>query len=228
MKKQLSLRSKSSKVYDTQHSYHFIQMRGPKLKGYAEMAVIRRDPSYIEQPGEFTYSSESHSHSQDRDSHSNDLDSHSNTHQKLSNHALSADSQAVTVGAGGTSSQGGSLQGGKYSPKLRQAFLGESSGGSTSISAHGELERDHAAPLSPTSPVSRGSCSSQTGLISEGGDDEHISRSMYSHSDVGDYNKRGVVFKEGRGHLRTSEKYGKLSSSSSNSQQSMKTKSRGK
>ena len=235
LKKQLSLRSKSSKVYDAQHSYHFIQMRGPKLKGYAEMAVIRRGSSYIEQPGVFTYSDESHfqepdSHSNDSDSHSNDLDSHSSVFQPSESvePTLSANdsegASSLTVGMGGTS-QGGSVQGGRYSPKLRQAFLGQSSGASSSILAQGEQERDHATPLSPTSPVSRGSCSSQTGLIS-GREDEHISHSMYSHSDVADYSKRGVVFKEGRGHSRTSEKYNKLSSGS-NSQQSTKNKSRG-
>lgn len=237
LKKQLSLRSKSGKVYDTQHSYHFIQMKGPKLKGHAEMAVIRRDSSYIEQPGVFTYSDESHSqqsdsHSDGSDSHSNDLDFHSNVFQPSEPNLSAADSQtansSLTVGAGGTSNQGGSLQGGKYSPKLRQAFLGQSVGASYSVLAERELERDHATPLSPTSPVSRGSCSSETGLISDGGDsNEQIGRSMYSHSDVADYGKRGVVFKEGRGHSRTSEKHNK-SSTRSNSQHSAKIKSRGK
>ncbi len=238
LKKQLSLRSKSSKVYNAQHSYHFVQMRGPKLKGYAEMAVIRRDSSYIEQPGVFTYSEKSHSqepdsHSKDSDSNSNDLDSHSSVFQPseptLSANDTSQAANSLTVSVGGTSSQGGSVQGGKYSPKLRQAFLGQSSGASSSILApsRGELERDHTASLSPTSPISRGSCSSQTGLISDDRDDEHIGRSMYSHSDVADYNKRGVVSKEGRGHARTSEISNKITSKS-NSLHSMKDKSRGK
>ena len=227
LKKQLSLRSKSSKVYNAQHSYHFVQMRGPKLKGYAEMAVIRRDSSYVEQPGVFTYSGESHS--QELDSHSNDLDSHfsvfqpSTSEPTLSSSDNSQATNSLSIGVGGTSSQGGSVQGGKYSPKLRQAFLGQSSGASSS---RGEMERDHTTPLSPTSPISRGSCSSETGLISDGGrDDEYIARSMYSHSDVPDYKKRGVVFKEGRGHSRTSEKHNK--SSSSSLQHSTKDKPRG-
>ena len=109
-----------------QHSYHFVQMRGPKLKGYAEMAVIRRDLSYIEQPGVFTYREKSHSqepdpHSKDSDSHSNDLDSHSSVFQP-SEPTLSANdnSQATnSLTVGGTSSQGGIMQGGKYSPELR-------------------------------------------------------------------------------------------------------------
>lgn len=231
MKKQLSLRSKSSKVYDTQHSYHFIQMRGPKLKGYAEMAVIRRDSSYIERPGTFTYSDESHSH--ESDSHSNDLDSHSSVFQPSEsidptlNGNDSESANSLTVGVGGTS-QGVSVQGGRYSPKLRQAFLGQSSGASSSTSAQEELEGDHAAPLSPTSPVSRGSCSSQTGLISSSRDDEHINHSMYSHSDVTDYNKRGVVLKEGYGHSRTSKKYDIISSKSDSHSTVTKSKSRGK
>ena len=235
LKKQLSLRSKSSKVYDTQHSYHFIQMRGPKLKGYAEMAVIKRDRSYVEQPGVFTYSDEYHSqepdsHSSGSDSHSNEFDSHSGVFQQSESvePTLSAnDSQKVqsanslTVGGGGAS-QGGSMQGGSYSPKLRQAFLGQNLGASLST----QDERDHAAPVSPASPVSRGSTSSQTGLISEGRNGEH-NHSIYSHSDVGDYDNEGVVLKEGRGHSKKSEKYNKLSSQSS-SHQSTKNKSRGK
>ena len=128
---------------------------------------------------------------------------------------------------GGTSSQGGTVQGGKYSPELRQAFLGQSLGPSSSILAQGEMERDHTTPLSPTSPISRGSCSSETGLISDSGrDDEYIAHSVYSHSDVPDYNKRGVVFKEGRGHSRTSEKHNK-SLSKSSLQHSTKDKPRG-
>ena len=200
------------------------------------MAVIRRDSSYIEQPGVFTYSEESHSqelnsHSKDSDSHSNDLDSHFSVFQPseptLSSNENSQATNSLSIGVGGTSSQGGSVQGDKYSPKVRQAFLGQSSGASSSISARGEMERDHTTPLSPTSPISRGSCSSETGLISDGGrDDEYIARSMYSHSDVPDYNKRGVVFKEGRGHSRTSEKHNK-SSSRSSLQHSTKDKPRG-
>ena len=45
---------RSSKVYDSNRTYRFIQMRGPGLKGFAEMAVSRHDgtaPSHTT-PGE--------------------------------------------------------------------------------------------------------------------------------------------------------------------------------
>ena len=161
LKKQLSLRSKSGKVYSAQTSYHFIQMRGPKLKGFAEMAVIRRDISYLEQPGIFTTSADSHSSLSD--SHSEASASHSKTvlqqqtfaHQtsrSANGNQQASPSNNLAVNEGGTS-EGGTLQGGSYSPKLRQAFMGQSS---TTIPTQ---ERYSA------SPVSRGSCSSQTGLL---------------------------------------------------------------
>ena len=107
-------------MYNVQHSYHFVQMRGPKLKGYAEMAIIRRNSSYTEQPGVFTDSEESHSqepdpHSKDSDSHSNDLDSHSSVFQP-SEPTLSANDNSQATNS---LTVGGTVQGGKYSPELR-------------------------------------------------------------------------------------------------------------
>ena len=37
--------SKKSKVHDLGHAYHFLQMRGPEGKGFAEMAVSRVEPT---------------------------------------------------------------------------------------------------------------------------------------------------------------------------------------
>lgn len=183
LKKQLSLRSKSSKVYDTQSSYHFIQMRGPKLKGFAEMAVIRRDASYFEQPGTVTYSvdspsdvSGSHSSMPTSGSNHDISDSHSEVFQEKSPQPVASgidqnsndqkDPPTDTLFVvGGVESQGGSSMGGKYSPRLRQAFLGQTSAAQSTPRA---VEREPVSPATlseSASFTSRGSCSSQTGLL---------------------------------------------------------------
>ena len=198
-------------------------MRGPKLKGYAEMAVIRRDASYVEQPGVFANGDESHSHKPD--SYSKESDSHSDEYRFHSNDLYSPSTalqqsatvdstssndivqprneaaNSLTVHLGGAN-QGASLQGGKYSPKLRQAFLGQSSRTSPPSSNRGERERIHSAPLSPSSPGSRDSCSSETGLLSGG------------HSDV---TGGGVVSKEGRVYSRLQDNHKKSTARSRSS-----------
>lgn len=151
-------------------------MRGPKSKGFAEMAVTRRDASYLEQPGTFTYSVDSSydlsgSHSKTLDSHSDISHSHSNMLHEQSpqpdnngDHRYPPASSLNVAGVG--VSQGGSSLGGKYSPELRQAFLGQSS--ATAMSTQREREKGQISlpPVSPsTSFTSRGSCSSQTGLL---------------------------------------------------------------
>lgn len=234
LKKQLSLRSRSGKVYDTQTSYHFIQMRGPKLKGFAEMAVIRRSASYLEQPGTFICSVDSptdssDSHSKTLDSHSDISHSHSNTLHKQSpqrdtvrisqtSNANDPPAHSLNVTGGGVS-QGGSTLGGKYSPELRQAFLGQSS--AAAMSTQREREKGQISPslVSPsTSFTSQGSCSSQTGLLRS----QSLTRkedTRYVMSPDGD--EEGDVFsKVGHGQS-TKHKESKPS-------KSMKLKSRGK
>ena len=213
LKKQLSLRSKSSKIYDAQSSYHFIQMTGPKQKGFAEMAVIKRDSSYLEQPGIFTTSADSPFHVSD--SHSGMSTSNSNTLPPVTEQTSSPTGEqnvpptdSLTVSTPGGTGQGGTIQGGSYSPKLRQAFIGQSS------SAKHFLERDR-----EVSPVSRGSCSSQTGLlrsssasrdVEEGEDmrscdhvddnsDELFDHVTKSQGAVDREEEGGVVFKAGPG-----------------------------
>ena len=252
LKKQLTLRSKSSKIYDVQRSYHFIQMRGPKLKGFAEMAVIKRDASYFDQPGRFSYSIESPSNE------SSKSDSHTDTFRQSSHPvADSIDSTSGINGSqkvppasslatgGGGSSQGGSVQRGGYSPKLRQAFLGQSSGATSTKEG---FEKDQVSLLSHSSSVGQGSCSSQTGLIQspsvpqdEGRDtgctnplsemginSDEFDQMMASsgEADSNYHDEMGVAYRVGRGHSQAPQKYDKLSKN--HSKHPTETKSRGK
>ena len=240
LKKQLSLKSKSGKVYDTQTSYHFIQMKGPKSKGFAEMAVIRRNASYLEQPGTFTYSVDSPndssgSPSKTLDSHYDMSHSHSNTPHKQS--SLQTDMgrisqtsnvngeprrHSLNVTGGGVSHQGGSTLGGKYSPELRKAFLGQSSAAAMSTQREREEGQMSPSQLSPSiSFTSRGSCSSQTCLLRSQSltpEEEGSKDTQYVMSPDGD--EKGDVFSQvGRGQP-TKHK-------DSKSSKSMKLKPRG-
>ena len=56
--KRLSLKPRNSRIYSFSQSYRFIQMRGPKLKGFAEMAVLKHHLTKSLHQGTFTYTND--------------------------------------------------------------------------------------------------------------------------------------------------------------------------
>lgn len=142
------------------------------------MAVIRRDASYLERPGIFTCNvdesstseiavADSHDYSQSVD----DIPDEISTTRGGEELAQPPGGSLAVAGGGGTS-QGGSMLGGSYSPKLRQAFLGQSSARQSAQSEVGTGQTDLTRLPSTASSISRGSCSSQTGLLQSSSSNE--------------------------------------------------------